>query len=186
MKDLILKEDTEASYDYIVLFAELVRNTLNYSNQDFIPIDKEINFLNVYLSLEKLRFKDEFIYEIEDNDIQGIMVPSMLIQPFIENALLHGLLHKEGLKKLSIRFRLTDELTCIIEDNGVGRDKSRQIQERQATGHKSFASDAIKKRLELINHQFNQNTGYVIEDIYSDNVATGTKVTIQLPFKRNY
>ena len=186
IQDLILKEDTEASYDYIVLFAELVRNTLNYSNQEFIPIDKEINFLNIYLSLEKLRFKEEFIYEINGQNIEGIMVPSMLIQPFIENALLHGLLHKEGLKKLSIKFELTDELTCIIEDNGVGRVKSRQIQERQATGHKSFASDAIKKRLELINHQFNQNTGYVIEDIYSDNVATGTKVTIQLPFKRNY
>ena len=186
IQDLILKEDTEASYDYIVLFAELVRNTLNYSNQEFIPIDKEINFLNIYLSLEKLRFKEEFIYEINGQNIEGIMVPSMLIQPFIENALLHGLLHKEGLKKLSIKFELTDELTCIIEDNGVGRFKSRQIQERQSNGHKSFASGAIKKRLELINHKYNKKAGYIIEDLYSNNVASGTKVTIQIPFKRNY
>ena len=114
------------------------------------------------------------------------MVPSMLIQPFIENALLHGLLHKEGLKKLSITFELTDELTCVIEDNGVGRDKSRQIQERQSSGHKSFASGAIKKRLELINHKYNKKAGYIIEDLYSNNVASGTKVTIQIPSKRNY
>ena len=163
-----------------------MRNTLNYSNQEFIPIDKEINFLNIYLSLEKLRFKEEFIYEINGQNIEGIMVPSMLIQPFIENALLHGLLHKEGLKKLSIKFELTDELTCIIEDNGVGRFKSRQIQERQSNGHKSFASGAIKKRLELINHKYNKKAGYIIEDLYSNNVASGTKVTIQIPFKRNY
>ena len=186
IQDLILKEDTDASYDYIVLFAELVRNTLNYSNQDFIPFDKEIEFLNVYLSLEKLRFKDEFSYQIETNGIQGILVPSLLVQPFIENALLHGLLHRDGLKKLSIRFELNDELTCVIEDNGVGRAKSREIQERQASGHKSFALEAINKRLELINHQNSQNAGYRIEDLVTDEKATGTRVTIILPFKRIY
>ncbi len=99
IQDLVLKEDTEASYDSIVLFAELIRNTLNYSNQDFISIEKELDFLKVYLQLEKLRFGSDFNYTISFNSTENIDVPSLLIQPFIENALVHGLMHKDGKKK---------------------------------------------------------------------------------------
>ncbi|MCH2225106.1 MAG: histidine kinase [Crocinitomicaceae bacterium] len=186
IQSLILKEDTEASYDYIVLFAELVRNTLNYSNQDFIPIEKEIEFLNVYLELEKLRFKNNFEYILDEGGVEEILVPSLLIQPFIENSLLHGLMHKQGLKKLSIRFERTEVLTCVIEDNGVGRDKSKEIQKRQAPGHKSFALEAITKRLELLESQNEEKIGYSIEDLYSNGEASGTKITLVIPFQEKY
>ncbi len=184
---LVLKEDTESSYDYITLFAKLVRNTLNYSNREFIPIESELEFLEVYLSLEKLRFGDSFNYEIVFDGDKNIDVPSLLVQPFIENALVHGLMHRKGLKELSIRFELTDLLTCTIIDNGIGREKSREIQKRRNGDHESFALSAIEQRMNLLNKQLGDQVGsYKIEDLYKDTVATGTKVKIVIPFIPHY
>ena len=106
IQDLILQQDTDASYDYIVMFAELVRNTLNYSNQDFISIEKELEFLKVYLQLEKLRFGDQFNFTIIFKEKESLEVPSLMIQPFIENALVHGLIHRKGKKELPLAPRL--------------------------------------------------------------------------------
>lgn len=187
IQELILKEDTDASYDYIVLFADLVRSTLNYSNKDFIPIEDELEFLNVYLSLEKLRFKDDFTYSIEYDGEEEIKLPSLLVQPFIENALLHGLLHKQGEKKLSIRFEFNGELKCIIEDNGIGRKKSSEIGERQGRKHESFALEAITKRLQIFNERDAESVGhYEISDLYPDQEETGTRIVIYLPYRPNY
>lgn len=185
IQDLILKQDTDASYDYIVLFADLVRSALNYSNKDYIPIDKEIEFLNVYLSLEKLRFKDDFTYEIIYKGNDDMQVPSMLIQPFIENALLHGLLHKDGNKELRIHFEYKDGLICTITDNGIGRKKAKAIKERQGVTHESFALEAINKRLAIFNQKSGEEYGrYEIDDLYPEQENTGTKVTLYLPSKK--
>ena len=187
IQDLILKEDTEASYDYIVMFAELVRNTLNYSNQDFISIDKELSFLKVYLQLEKLRFGEMFNYSIQFNEKEYLEVPSLIIQPFIENALVHGLMHRAGKKELHIVFSLTDRvLQCTITDNGVGRKKADEIGNRQGNHHESFALRAIKKRLEIFKKQYSENIGYIIEDLYENEVAIGTKVILTMPFKKRF
>ncbi len=187
IQDLILKEDTDASYDYIVLFADLVRNALNYSNKDYIPVEKELDFLDVYLSLEKLRFKEDFVYNVEFEGSRDIDVPSMLIQPFIENALLHGLLHKKGKKELTIKFTFTDKLICTIEDNGIGRTKSALISDRQGAVHESFALEAINKRLQIFNERQGEEIGkYSITDLHPNQEETGTRVEIQLPFKRQY
>ena len=187
IQDLILKQDTEASYDYIVMFAELVRNTLSYSNQDFISIEKELDFLKVYLTLEKLRFGDVFNYTIDFNETESIEVPSLLIQPFIENALVHGLMHKSGDKKLYIAFRIEHKvLKCIIIDNGIGREKASEIANRQGNHHQSFALQAIQKRLEIFNKQSNEHVGYIIEDVYNNNTSTGTKVILTMPYKTRF
>lgn len=184
IQDLILREDKESSYDYIVLFAKLVRNTLNYSNTDFIPIDKELEFLDVYLSLEKLRFGDNFEYSIQYEGAKDINVPSMLVQPFIENALVHGLIHKKGLKKLDITFIRSEGLTCTVIDNGIGRTKANEIQQRQRGDHSSFALTAIEQRLKLLNLQLGGEIGkYKITDLYEDGDPVGTKVEINIPFR---
>ncbi|MHC9089578.1 sensor histidine kinase [Tenacibaculum sp. IMCC1] len=184
IQDLVLQQDTDASYDYIVLFAKLIRSTLNYTNQDFIPIEKELEFLNVYLQLEKLRFGDDFNYTITYDSHEELEVPSLLIQPFIENALVHGLLHKEGEKKLDITFNLSENtLQCIITDNGIGRKKSKEINLRQGNRHESFALNSIKKRLEIFQKQYVTKIGFVIEDIYKNNNPNGTRVIVTMPFK---
>ncbi len=187
IQDLILKQDTDASYDYIVLFAELIRNTLSYSNQDFIPLEKESDFLKVYLKLEKLRFGNSFNYSINLEEKEGLEVPSLLIQPFIENALVHGLLHKTGDKKLTINFRFIDDtLQCVITDNGIGRKKAQEIAKRQGNRHESFALNAIEKRLKIFKKQYNENIGYVIEDLYKNETTIGTKVILTMPFRKRF
>lgn len=184
IQDLVLQEDTDGSYDYLVMFAELVRSTLNYSNKDFIDIEKELAFLDVYLSLEKLRFKEEFEYSISYDGGPEILVPSLMVQPFIENALLHGLMHKSGRKKLSVHFTFTDKLICTIIDNGIGRKKAKAIQKRQNSKHESFALKAIEKRLEIFGIQYPEHPGsYEIIDLMENGEPVGTKVIIVLPYK---
>ncbi|MCG8576666.1 MAG: histidine kinase, partial [Flavobacteriales bacterium] len=177
----------DSSYDYIVLFAKLVRNTLNYSNLDFISIDKELEFLNTYLLLEKLRFAEDFEYSVNYSGSKEIDIPSLLIQPFVENAIVHGLMHKKGKKQLSIDFELNDKMICTIVDNGVGRKRAREIRLRRSGEHKSFAMQAIKQRLKLLNKQLGDQTGdYKIEDIMVNEEVVGTKVTLTLPHKSHF
>lgn len=183
IQDLVLKQDTNASYDYIVLFSNLIRNTLSYSNQDFITLEKEIDFLDVYLKLEKLRFGNDLHYSITSNVDYSIKIPSLLIQPFIENALVHGLLHKKGIKTLDISFSFENrKLQCVIIDNGIGRKKANEILQRQGNIHESFALIAIKRRLDIFNKQHEMQVGYIIIDLYNDDKAIGTKVEITMPF----
>lgn len=186
IQDLILKGDVEHSYSYITTFSNLVRRTLSYSDKDFIDFEQEIKLIELYLSLEKLRFKKDFSYTIATNGIVDIQIPPMLIQPFIENALVHGLLHKEGEKKLSIRFELKENLICTIEDNGVGREKAKGIKQRQRSEHESFSGKAIHKRFEILSNVFEGQFGYNYEDLQEDNTPTGTKVRLIIPIKHKF
>lgn len=186
IQDLVLQQDTDASYDYLVLFAELVRNTLSYSNQNFIPLPKEVGYLRTYLELEKLRFGNELTYTIEVKESDEVKIPSLLVQPFIENALIHGLLHKQGEKKLEISFEeKDDQFICCIVDNGVGRKAASEIQNRQGKNHESFALQSITKRLKILEQQ-HPGVGYTMEDLYEERKSTGTKVIIAMPFVKGF
>ena len=186
IQDLILKGNVEQSYSYITTFSNMVRRTLDYSDKDFIDFEQEIKLLELYLSLEKLRFKKDFEYTINVTNVEDVMLPPLLIQPFIENALAHGLLHKEGLKQLRITFELQKYLICTIEDNGIGREKSRTIQKRQHADHQSFSGKAIKHRFEILSEIFKDKFGYYYEDINDRDEPAGTKVTLRIPVKRKY
>lgn len=186
IQDLILKGDVEHSYSYITTFSNLVRKTLNYSEKDFIDFEEDLQLLELYLSLEKLRFKKDFSYSIDHNTIEDVLIPPMLIQPFVENALIHGLLHKEGEKKLSLKFELKDVLICEITDNGIGRDASMALQKRQRAGHESFAGKAIRNRFEILSEIFDGEFDYRYEDLTKNGVATGTRVILRIPIKHKY
>jgi len=186
IQDLVLKGDVEHSYSYITTFSNLVRRTLNYSEKDLIDFEQEIKLLELYLSLEKLRFKKELNFTINKNNIEDIMLPPLLIQPFIENALIHGLLHKEGEKNLKITFELKEKLVCTIEDNGIGREKAKAIKLRQRSEHESFSGKAIHKRFEILSKVFEGNFGYTYEDLYENNEAVGTKVILNIPIRRKF
>jgi Histidine kinase/Y_Y_Y domain len=186
IQDLILKGDVENSYSYITTFSNLVRRTLNYSDKDFIDFEQEIKLLELYLSLEKLRFKKGLDYEMRTGNISDIMIPPLLIQPFIENALVHGLLHREGDKKLIISFELGESLVCIVEDNGVGREKSKAIKKRQRSEHESFSGKAIHTRFDILSTALKGNFGYTYEDMYQENEPAGTRVRLIIPVKRKF
>lgn len=186
IQDLILKGDVEHSYSYITTFSDLVRRTLNYSEKDFIDFEQEIRLLELYLSLEQLRFKKDFTYSIDADGIDDILLPPLLVQPFVENALVHGLLHKKGAKHLTIRFTYDEHLICVIEDNGIGREAARQIRQRQRADHESFSSEAIRKRFEILSEVFHGEFGYTYEDLYEHGDPQGTRVILHIPIQQKF
>ncbi len=188
IQDLILKADIDNSYNYIIKLSKLVRQTLNFSDKDFIDIEDEIELLEIYLTLEKLRFKEDFIYEIKTNDLNDIQIPPMLIQPFVENAIKHGLLHQEGQKKLSISLTYINEqvIHCKIIDNGVGRKKAQEIKDRQQKNHQSFSVNATKTRFDIMKAHYQQNLGIKYIDLYKNGIGIGTEVNIILPVNQRY
>ncbi len=186
IQDLVLKGDVDNSYSFITKFSNLIRRTLTYSDQEFIEFEQEIKLIELYLSLEKLRFGDGLIFHIDIDNVEDILIPPMLIQPFIENALVHGLLHREGEKRLSIRFKMEETLQCIIEDNGVGRAKAKEIKIRQRSEHESFSGHAIKKRFSILSSRFKEELGFKYEDLTENGLASGTRVTLSIPVKHKY
>lgn len=184
IQEYILLNKKEQASNYLGDFADLMRSYLEHSQLDSISLKDEIDTLKLYLSLEKIRFEDDLNYKfIIDKNIplENTEIPSFIIQPFIENAIKHGLLHKEGDKKIEISFELVGEdiIKCEVVDNGVGRVKSAAINKNKK--RTSFAVDANQNRLELLNQKFNNKIGLEIIDLYENNSAKGTKVILTLP-----
>ncbi len=180
VQDLIMLKDIRSSNIYLGKFADLMRKTLEISSHDFIPLSQEIELLHLYLDLEKLRFGEDFIYSIKNNtkdvEAEKLQIPVMLLQPYVENAVKHGLLHKKGKKHLDINFSIKDNfLVCEIIDNGVGRKKSAEINLRR-TKYKSFATEANKKRIDLINETYSQKIILNTIDLFDNDMPIGTKV----------
>jgi signal transduction histidine kinase len=184
IQDLVLQQETLKSYDYLVDFSKMVRTILDFSEREFIPIQEEIEFLNTYLGLESLRFHDDFSFNIEAKlKSTAVKIPSLIIQPFVENAIKHGLLHKEGLKNLAVTFhKENNHVTCVIEDNGIGISEANEIKSRQKDAHKSFSTEAITKRLKILQSQSEEHVGYVTEELFDNNgISKGTRVTVSVP-----
>ncbi|MGB1019441.1 MAG: hypothetical protein ACPGVH_10215, partial [Chitinophagales bacterium] len=108
------------------------------------------------------------------------------IQPFIENALVHGLLHKAGKKTLKIEFEQKDKIICTITDNGIGRAKSKEIKARQDIQHKSFSTKAIEKRFKILSETYKGEFGFKYEDVFENDIFVATQVKLFVPFKRNF
>ncbi len=168
-------------------FTYLTRQILNVSGKKQILLSTEIDILSKYLELEKMRFKTDFEYIIttsENIDEDYHEVPPMLIQPFVENSIKHGLLHKSGLKKITIDFELntTEEfIICTVIDNGIGREKSAEIKSKNSAKHQSFSTESIEQRLELLNDNLKLNHLVVYEDVIENEIIVGTKAIVNIP-----
>jgi LytS/YehU family sensor histidine kinase len=147
----------------------------------------EINTIKLYLELEAFRFEpNEFEFNIYTRNIEDasfLKLPAFLIQPHIENAIKHGLLHKRDFKKLILNIELLDNNILQVEiiDNGIGRTASALINKKRRAKHVSFATNAILERISLINSQYKLNISLKTEDLYQQNNPSGTKVTIKIP-----
>lgn len=185
IQSYIYLNDKKAAGDYLVSFSELMRSILEMSTKDYIQLSEELKALHLYLKLEKMRFEEEFNYTINvaDNVEESFRIPSMLIQPYVENAIKHGLLHKKGSKKLEISFyKSNSSLIAEVVDNGIGVEASLKLNAIRSKKHNSFATQANRIRLELLNANAKeiiavQNTTLKNE---SEQVV-GTKVTISIP-----
>lgn len=179
ISSFIFKNDPKQAVRYLNNFAKLMRLTLESSMEHIHPVETEVSVLKNYLELEKLRFQGKFEYEIEvDEEIDyDVGIPPMLIQPHVENAILHGIKPKEGKSFLSIRFILDDELLiCEVEDNGIGRKASKKLPKRQ--DHRSMATQINRDRIRLLRLSKSDEVDIQIIDLEN---PTGTKVIIKLP-----
>lgn len=168
-------------------FTYLTRQILNVSGKKKIPLSTEIEILEKYLALEQLRFKESFTYTIScaDNiETDYVQIPPMIIQPFAENSLKHGLLHKAGNKNLTIYFEINnteDLLLVTLQDNGIGRKAAEGIKIKNEHSHESFSTQSIQQRLTLLNSN-NKENHIMYEDVVNTNGGVeGTKVIIKIP-----
>ncbi len=180
----IIKQEKYEAYNYLNRFATLIRAILKNSEEGRVPLSEELDLLRDYLELEKIRFSDNFDYTIDVESMEGeleLMVPSMLIQPYTENSIRHGFLHKEAKGNLKILFSLeANDLKCVIEDDGVGRERAREL--KKDLSHKSFAMGINERRLMLLNEIEHKDLSIEIEDLYnSAGEAVGTRVTLHVP-----
>lgn len=187
ISSFIVQNGTETAVKYLAKFSKLMRLTLEYSKESLIPIDKEIESLQNYLELEQLRFNQKFDFKIHKAfDIEDdTALPPLLLQPFVENAIIHGLIPKKEKGSISIKFSLENEsLICAIEDNGIGFNKSKEIKESLVSVHKSMALDITKKRLEMMEASTSQKANVEIEE-HKNNQGEilGTKVVLNLPLQ---
>ncbi|MEJ0102137.1 MAG: histidine kinase [Bacteroidota bacterium] len=181
----ILKNETDAASDYLTKFSRLIRMVLVNSKKTFILLDDELETLRLYLDMERLRFKDSFDYcitFINSVELGSIFIPPLLLQPFAENAIWHGLMHKEGPKKLTIDLAVNDDfLYCVITDNGVGRQKAGLMKSKFSEKQKSLGLQITKDRLALLNYGINESFFFNIEDLIDDDEhAAGTRVTVKI------
>lgn len=186
ISSFIVQNGTDSALKYLSKFSKLMRLTLEYSKDALIPIDKEIESLQNYLELEQLRFHDKFEFKIESHEsIEFNMgLPPLLIQPFVENAILHGLVPKEGAGMIIVDFDVQNsQLICTISDNGIGITKSAAIKENSMKAHKSMALEITKKRLEIMEATISKSAQIEIKEMEENNEVVGTKVTLRLPIQ---
>ena len=189
VQEYIITNNKSAASEYLGRFAHLIRRYLAQSESEYIAIEEEIDSLQTYLSLEALRFESDFKYSLSLSEAlegKSYGIPTMLIQPFVENAITHGLLHKKGKRTLVISFTKGkgETLLCLIEDNGVGREFTKQLKEKKNSHHQSFSIAAIEERLSLFAEKTNELIEYTIVDLKEKEKPSGTQVRLTLPIKK--
>jgi sensor histidine kinase YesM len=188
IQSYIYTNDKENASQYLGKFSELTRMILDLSNKEIVSLAEEIKSLKLYVELEQLRFEDKLKYEfvIDENlSTETSYIPSMLIQPYIENAIKHGLLHQKRPWHLLIKFtQKGNGVDVIVDDNGVGRKRSQELNKhKNRKQHESFATNANQKRLEILNKDSKNSISIKIidkEDQYGN--ATGTCIYLHIPF----
>ncbi len=186
----ILKNESKTASNYLTRFSRLIRMVLINSEKPLITLEDELQMLRLYLEMERLRFKDNFDFSItflNEIDDDNVFIPPLLIQPFCENAIWHGLMQKDGHGMLEINFRLENAiLYCTIKDNGVGREKAEAYKSKSAEKGKSMGLHITSERLALLNNEKGSNTSYVMEDLYDEGGrASGTCVHLKINYRES-
>jgi len=182
----ILENNKLQASEYLSRFSRLVRLILQNSQEALIPLERELEALQLYLELESLRFEDKFEYKIsvdEEVDTTVLKLPPLIIQPYAENAIWHGLMHKKEKGHLAIELYLGEEiLYCKITDDGIGRKKATELKSKSASVHKSMGMRITADRIQVLQQQHQKNTSISINDlVYPDGSPGGTEVLIKIP-----
>jgi sensor histidine kinase YesM len=182
------QNDNVAAAVYLTKFSRLIRLVLENSPKDKVELRSELESLQLYIEMEVMRFKEKLQYNIhvETNvETDYIEIPPLLLQPYVENAIWHGLMPKEEGGKIDINVSVNDDRSCLqisITDNGIGRKKSEDLKSKTAIKHKSYGMKVTSERIALINQIYKTGADVKIHDLIDgEGNASGTKVTIQIP-----
>lgn len=190
IQSFVLQNDTDKAINYLAKFSQLMRLILANSRESYISLKDELTALEYYMDIEKLRFDNKFDYEIKIHpgiDEEFVDIPPMLLQPYIENAIIHGLINspKKGLIKIEFRI-IDDKIRCIIEDNGIGRDKSEMIKREMGFNRKSRGLMITKERLDLLSRQEKDKFSVKISDLKDrSGDPKGTRVELVILFRES-
>lgn len=185
----ILEKNTEMSQKYLSKFSRLMRINLENSQYKSIAVEEEIKSLELYLQLEMLRFDNQISYDInidEKDSLLKLQIPSLIIQPFVENSIWHGLTHKEEGGHVQINLKQNGNyVQCVVEDNGIGRGKAKEIKKQKMKYQKSYGISITRKRIELLNQFSKDNLSIKYFDLKNEaGEASGTRVEIEIPIFR--
>ena len=188
INSFILKNKTEDASRYLTKFSRLIRMVLNNSQQSYISLDDELETLKLYLDMEKLRFKNSFEYVLNlsgNIEVQAIFIPPLLIQPFAENAIWHGLMHKQDKGLLMLDFSIEDRsLNCVITDNGIGRKDAALVKSKSTEKQKSMGLKITTERLNLLKNDGGCEASFIIEDLKDESGnSSGTLVRLSIGYK---
>jgi PAS domain S-box-containing protein len=183
----ITKNDELNAINYLTAFSKLMRTVLTRSVADLVSLREELDLLADYVHLEKLRFEDKFEFSIQCDpsiDTDEILIPSLLIQPYVENAILHGLHNKEGKGSLVVNVSSVDDLVVFkITDDGVGRAAAQEIKNKGGSGKQSMGTQLTQERLTILNNDGEPPVIY--DDLYQGDQPTGTTVIIRVKINLN-
>ena len=182
----VLQNDSDNADKYLVKFARLMRLILDNSGQEWVTLTSELEQLQLYLELEQLRFNHKFDFSIVvDSALQQdkTTIPPMIIQPYIENAILHGIAHKKSPGTIRISIKPVDQhLECVVDDDGIGRQKATELKSKTMPSHKSVGLRVTEERLQLISQRIGKEARVdVVDKVNEANESMGTRVIIQLP-----
>ena len=182
----ISKNDPRKANKYLSDFSRLMRTVMDNSQKDFVSLREEISVLELYLKLEHFRFQDKFDYDLTIEDkVQPdeLRIPPMLIQPYIENAIWHGLRYKEDHGHLSVNIDIDEaDLVMKVKDDGIGRRKSQELKTHNQKTHESMGMKNTASRINLLNSTYKSNISCQIEDL-ENGKDTGTSVSVKIPLK---
>jgi len=189
IQKFIIMNDQDNAGNYLGKFSRLIRNILEQSSEKWIGLEEDLQTVNLYLELEALRYNFKYSINIYgDLDASKIYVLPMILQPYIENAIWHGLVHKEGEKNLNIVIKKISRniIEFVIEDNGIGRKRAMELRTTHSPGHKSMGIDLTQSRVNLSNASGNKKYSIEIIDKFENNSQpTGTKVIVLL-YEQNH
>lgn len=183
----VLENDSVQASAYLTKFSRLMRLVLENSRSEKVTLENELAALSFYIELEALRFKDKISYSLSVDpsvDKRFIRIPPLMIQPYVENAIWHGLMHRDLGGKIEITVKQTTEnlLEVEITDNGIGRDAALALKSKSATDKKSFGMQITSERLALVNTLYNTQSIIEVKDLKdTEGVASGTKVILKIP-----
>ncbi|HQW92275.1 MAG TPA: two-component regulator propeller domain-containing protein [Ferruginibacter sp.] len=188
IREMILHNENKEASHFLSKFAQLIRMTLNHSGQSFISLRNTMEYLHRYVEMEQVRNADFTCRILADDELDPdeTILPPMLIQPFIENAIWHGTSGNKKNININVDFKkVNDQLVCIIDDNGIGINQSLELKSTNAGGHQPVGISNIQNRIHLLNEKYNLHSSITVEDKLNlpGYGETGTIVTLRLPLE---